>query len=112
MSVIRHIRRLQFIDYLIRKKATGNLEVFADKNRLSKSGLMQVLNDMKEMGFPIKYNRTLHTYFYERDGQMVQCLFIESGRTLSRNETLEVSGGDAGNLCYSETTIFERCPGN
>jgi len=45
MSLQRYFKRLEFIDFLTRKKATGTLEIFTAKNRLSKNGLHNVLKD-------------------------------------------------------------------
>jgi hypothetical protein len=109
MSILRHIKRLQFIDFLIKKRATGDLETFAKKNRLSKRGLTVVIQQMKEMGFPIKYDRSRNTYYYEEEGEMVKCLFIKKGEVLSREEVAKITCGDANDLCFSKTAIFELC---
>jgi hypothetical protein len=108
MSILRHIKRLQFIDYIIRRRATGSLEKFAEKNRLSKRGLAAVLQEMKEMGFPIKYNKRLGSYYYEQEGEMVKCLFIKQGEILSREETAKI-GAKPENLCFSKVAVFEVC---
>ena len=67
---------------------------------------------MKEMGFPIKYSRTLNSYYYEKDGQMVKSLFIESGQILSREELKKIDSKRIKNICFSSTTIFEICDGS
>jgi len=109
MSILKHFLRLQYIDFLIRKKATGDKETFARKNRLSKSGLANVLKDMKSMGFPIKYDKNRRSYLYEKDGQMVQELFLEYGKILSKDDLKKVRSIDINNLCFSEISIFESC---
>lgn len=108
MGVIRHIKRLQYIDYIIRRKATGNLETFAEKNRMSKRGLAAILQEMKEMGFPVKYSRQLNSYYYEEEGEMVRCLFVKHGELLSRDEAAGI-GDQAENLCFSKVAVFEIC---
>lgn len=107
MSILKHIKRLKYIDYMIRKKATGDLETFARKNGLCKSALAKVIAEMKELGFPIRYNRIKNTYYYEEDGEMVKCLFITKGKILSHEE-LKAIGKDE-NLCFSKVKIFELC---
>lgn len=107
MSVIRHIYRLMYIDLLIRKKATGNLDLFAQKNRLSKRGLLNVLNDMKDMGFPIKYSRSLRSYYYYENGEMVKTLFIRNDSEVSKH--VNALDSQISKLCFSPTIIFERC---
>jgi hypothetical protein len=111
MAILRHFRRLQFIDYLIRRRATGDLKSFAVKNRLSISGLSIVLQEMREGGFPIKFSRSLNTYYYEEDGELVKCLFIKKGTPLSHEEIKNIAGGEEkiNNLCFSNSKIFEIC---
>lgn len=110
MSILRHIQRLRFIDYLIQRKSTGNLETFARKNRLSKSGLSLILQEMKQIGFPVKYNRQLNTYYYVEDGGMTECLFIKKGQVLTDDEIRNIIGDrDSNEMCFSKYRIFEVC---
>lgn len=106
MAILKHVKRLIYIDNLIKRKATGNLATFAAKNSLSKRAMTDVLNEMKELGFPIKYDRGRNTYYYHEQGEMVKNLFVKNGQILSKAELGE-SGMD--NLCFSEITIFELC---
>mgnify|MGYP006358176141 CR=1 FL=1 len=108
MGILRQIKRLQYIDYIIRRKATGNLETFSEKNRLSKRGLAIVLQEMKEMGFPVKYSRQLNSYYYEEGGEMVKCLFVKLGEVLTRLEVASI-GNQADKLCFSKVVVFEIC---
>lgn len=109
MSVIKYFLRLQYIDFLIRKKATGDAEKFAQKNRLSRSGLANVLKEMKAMGFPIRYDKHRQSYCYTKEGEMVKELFIEKNNALSRLDLKDVTGTNVHDLCFSETSIFEPC---
>ena len=106
MAILKHIRRLKYIDYMIKRKATGDLDDFARKNGLCKRAMSNVLKEMKELGFPIKYDRIRKTYYYDELGEMVKHLFVKEGQ-ISR-EQAAIIGKDA-NLCFSETTIFELC---
>lgn len=107
MSLLKHINRLKYIDYMIKRKATGNLKSFASKNNLSKRAMTEVLGEMKELGFPIKYDRNRQSYYYEEKGKMVDKLFIKDGEILSRKEAAKI-GKDA-NLCFSEISTFKLC---
>lgn len=100
---------MQYIDFLVKNKATGSLNSFANKNKLSKSGLMNILLEMKEIGFPIKYSRQYNSYYYEEDGAMVKCLFMRDGQRLSKDEMRNINTADLKNLCFSNITIFEIC---
>lgn len=110
MSFIRHFRRIQYIDFMIRRKATGTPKRFAEKNCLSKSGLMIVLKEMKELGFPICYDRNLHTYLYNEDGEMVKQLFKKTSfYVLSKNQMKNIKVIIEKDLCFSSKTTFESC---
>jgi len=107
MAILKHIRRLKYIDYLIKRKATGDLDSFARRNGLSKRAMTDVLNEMKELGFPIRYDRTRNTYYYEEAGEMVKNLFIKEGQILSKEQVAKIGKDD--NLCFSEISVFELC---
>ncbi|TWF40645.1 hypothetical protein FHW36_104328 [Chitinophaga polysaccharea] len=107
MAIIKHFKRIQYIDYVIRHKATGDLESFARRNNISKTTLSEILMEMKAMGFPIKYDRTKRTYFYEEDGEMISCLFLRYGEVLERNQLKTMNTVE--NLCFSPGAVFEIC---
>ncbi|WP_300601759.1 hypothetical protein [Niabella sp.] len=107
MGIAKYINRLKYIDYMIKRKATGNLETFAKKNRLSKSSLSEILSEMKGMGFPIKYDRARSSYYYEEEGEMINSLFMKYGEILSREEVKVISPSEK--LCFSPAAIFEIC---
>lgn len=90
MSLHKYIERIQFIDKLIRKKATGNISVLAGKLNLSKSGAEKFIHEMKEVGFPITYCKKQKTYLYEHEGKMVDKLFFEE---MHDTEMKNVNGG-------------------
>jgi translation elongation factor EF-4 len=57
MSLHKYLERIKYVDHLIRKRSTGNIENLARKLQLSKSGAEKFLREMKEVGFPIAYNK-------------------------------------------------------
>ncbi len=67
MSLIKYIERLRRMDDLIRRKATGTPDEFANRLGLGKSVLMQELFELKELGAEITYCRVTKSYCYERD---------------------------------------------
>jgi len=107
MAILKHIKRLKYIDYLIKRKATGSLETLAKKNGVCKRAMTDILNEMKELGFPIKYDRTRCTYFYDQQGKMVENLFVSEGQILTREQVGNI--GDVDLLCFSEITVFKIC---
>ena len=109
MALLKHINRLKYVDYMIRRKATGDLNRFAQKNGLCKRAMASVLQEMRELGFPIKFDRKRNTYYYQEQGEMVKALFVKGDQLLSRDQIAVI--GNLGNLCFSEVNVFERCFG-
>jgi predicted DNA-binding transcriptional regulator YafY len=52
------------MNYLIRSKRTGTPIQFAEKLEISESTLYQHLNDLRELGAPIAYDKFRQTYYY------------------------------------------------
>jgi hypothetical protein len=90
MSFIRYIKKIEFLDSLIRRKATGNQIEFAKKARMSRSTLNQYLSEMKQLNFPIKFDRSKKSYYYEHDGRLVKSFFEE---IISKDEMKQYKGG-------------------
>lgn len=97
MSLTTYFRRLEHADYLIRRRATGNLTTLAKKLNLSKSHTVAFLKQMKDHGFPIKYCRKTDCYYYTEEGSLVRSLFqkntTDNIRELSKNDLNKISGG-------------------
>ncbi|RPE12275.1 hypothetical protein EGT74_01585 [Chitinophaga lutea] len=109
MALLKHINRLKYVDFMIKRKATGDLKSFADKNGLCKRAMASVLYEMKELGFPIKFDRARGTYYYDEDGGMVKQLFVTSDQVLSREQVALI--GNVETACFSEVNVFQLCPG-
>lgn len=90
MAFIRYIKKIEFLDSLIRRKATGNQSEFAKKARMSRSTLNEYLNEMKQLNFPIKFDRSINSYYYEHDGRLVKSFFEE---IISKEEMKHYKGG-------------------
>ncbi len=65
-QLLKYTERLRRADQLIRMEATGAPRLFAQKLGISESYLYGILDEMKEMGLPLTYNKTRLTYFYTR----------------------------------------------
>lgn len=72
------IFRLERIDYLIRKKATGTPSTLAQKLGVSDRCLHYYIKLMKEdLKAPIKFCRHRNSYFYEGEGRFHFCFYKE-----------------------------------
>ena len=90
MSLKKKLNRLQFIDSLISRKATGDSNTLAKKLNLSRSQTLEHIREMKELGFPIKFCRSSNSYIYSKPGKLVHKLFETE---LSKDEMRLISGG-------------------
>ncbi len=63
--------------------------------------MLEVLREMRELGFPIKYDRIRGTYYYTEAGEMINGLFFKYGQLLAREKLKEITNAD--DLCFSPT---------
>ena len=93
MSLLKYIERLKRMDDLIRRRATGTPDEFAEKLGICKSMLMINLFELKEMGALIKYDLNAQTYYYCQ-GCRLKCEF-----EVVENEMIRLKGGK--NICWN-----------
>lgn len=94
MSLLKYIERLKRMDNLIRRRATGGAEEFADKLGISRSQLLQDLRELRELGAPIQYVPSSNSYCYTAECRLVLDF---------RDEHRMIRGGTATPPCGSET---------
>ena len=61
------INLIEQIDQLIRLKATGCPEQLAKRLKVSRAGLFRLIDAMKQLNAPIKYDIYLQSYVYEKE---------------------------------------------
>jgi hypothetical protein len=71
MSLLKYIERLQRIDSLIRRRATGSADEFAEKMGVSRSQLMQDLKELRELGAPIQFVSSASSYCYTAECRLI-----------------------------------------
>lgn len=62
------IVRLNSLDYYIRTKSTGTPKQLAIKLNLCERQTREYVNLFKELGAPVKYDRSRNCYYYEFEG--------------------------------------------
>ena len=70
MSLITYHKRMQRIDRLIHRKATGTPQELANKLGLSKRMVFEYLLTMKDMGLSIRYCKFSQSYYYTDDKRL------------------------------------------
>lgn len=66
MKTFPFFELLERIDQLIRQERTGDSFEFSGRLGLSRRQLYYYLDEMKDMGLPISYNRRGKTFYYEK----------------------------------------------
>ena len=64
MNIIKYLNRVKKMDGLIRRKATGTPEEFAEKMGLSRIALLKYIKLLKEMNAPVEYDYNRRSYYY------------------------------------------------
>lgn len=59
MSLFKTIERIKQIDSLIRRKATGDSGEFAEKLGISRSMLMLNMQELRDLGVKIEYDKNI-----------------------------------------------------
>jgi predicted DNA-binding transcriptional regulator YafY len=64
-----YFNRLEYLDYLIRIKATGNPDILARKLNISKRTVYEYIDILKSLEAPILYDKHKETYYYTEIGR-------------------------------------------
>jgi len=88
--LFEEINRLQKMDRLIRLSNTGNADEFGEKLGLSRRQVYNIIENLKDMGLEIEYNRQIKSFVYAKPYK-VKVLFeiVE----LSECEKMEINAG-------------------
>lgn len=106
MSILKTLKRLEFVNYLIKNRGTGSLDSLAKRSQLSKRAMTDLLTLMRGLGAEIGYDRVRQTYYYKKSGEFVRIKFMEYGESLKQ----EIAEFDKVNdLCFSEHATFVPC---
>lgn len=63
-----YFNRLDHLNSLIKKRATGNPEQLAQKLNISERTVFEYIEILRSLGADIKYNRDRMSYYYTNDG--------------------------------------------
>lgn len=85
MSLVNKVFVLVQIHSHIEHKRTGSPEAFARKLNISKRSLFRILEELKDMGAQITYNKGKQTYQYMNDAKISVFLKFYS----DKNEEIE-----------------------
>jgi predicted transcriptional regulator len=97
MQLFETIDRIHRIHQLIQKEATGTPEEFAERFNIRKRQLYNILEEFKEYGAHIRYNRIKQTFYYANDFEIIVKINV---RPLSNQEQKTILAGNIENNFY------------
>ena len=66
----KYFDRLEYLDYLIRKKGIGSPKILAKRLQISERSVYTYIELLKSLGAPINYSKERMTYYYELEGNI------------------------------------------
>ncbi|APY11038.1 hypothetical protein BWZ22_07190 [Seonamhaeicola sp. S2-3] len=104
MKNIKHLERLQQLHLRIEQENTGTPKELARFMNISERLLYNLIEELKDIGAPIHYNRSLKTYYYNDDFKLQIKISVTA---LRNNEILQLFGGTY--LLRPNNLIKELC---
>jgi len=98
MTILEQTEKIEYLNYLIKHKITGNAEELSSKLHVSKNTVHRLIETMRQLGCPIEYCKTQKTYYYTTEGGI--CLKFQQ-ESLDNNQLHKVLGGQ-------RTTFFKK----
>lgn len=90
MKLLEQLERLRLMHKLIKEEETGSPDEFANKLNVGKRQLYNLMDDLKLLGAPIRYNTISKTYYYETECKIKIDFDID---ILEENAQKSISGG-------------------
>lgn len=91
MNFIKQIERIKRVDTHIKHKTTGDPEEFSNKLEISKRQLFRIIEELKDYGAPIEYDRSLKTFYYKDNNFEMKVNFTM--QFITEQDEKEIYGG-------------------
>jgi len=86
MGLVNHIHLLDRIHHHIEHKSTGSAGEFASRLDISESTLYRILEELKDHGVEMKFDRQRHTYVYTGSVKIDSLLKLWDNKPTDVNE--------------------------
>ena len=90
MKSFEQLERLKRMNRLIKEERTGSPQEFAKRLGVSKSHLYRCIEEVRELGAPIRFCRTRQTYFYKNEFELKVSYSVQ---LISEQMTKKIAGG-------------------
>ena len=94
MNHIEFLEKLAVLNKLIAQGHTGTPEELAERLRISRSTLYEIIDELKLRGIDVKYSRSRCTFYYNNDVLVDIQISIKSLKEIDDPDELkDISGG-------------------
>lgn len=93
MNIIDIKEELERVDRLVRLKATGSPKHLADKLQISERHVYRIINQLKEIGCPIYFDKDRCSYCYSTEGELI----LKFTNKLDNSVMSKIKGGGMEN---------------
>ncbi len=90
MKLVDHFERIKKMNRMIHSGQTGTPAEFAEALGISQSHLFRSLHILEQYGMDIRYSRTMKTYFYGNDNELI---INYSLKLMADSQVKEIIGG-------------------
>lgn len=88
MKLLKEIYLMERLFCLIRRKATGNVTELSLKLEISERSVYRRIQDLRDIGIPVKYCNHQKTYYFEEDVK------YEFRIMVGNEDLLKIKGGN------------------
>ena len=104
MKTIKKIEQLKKVHKLIKRESTGSPKELASRVNVSERQIFIILEQLREMEAPIRFNRRTNTYFYDDDFELLINISVQ---VMQREKLLSIYAGK--NLCDTVQRLQGSC---
>lgn len=90
MNPMKYFELMERMDQLIRLESTGDASEFSERLGISRRQLYYYVDEMKDLGLPVCYNRNSKTFFYAKSCRLKIDISV---RELNDPDRENLSGG-------------------
>lgn len=91
MNTLKQIEQLRKIHGLIKLESTGSPKMMAKKMRVSERQLYNLIDQLRTMDAPIRFDRRANTYFYAGDFELLVNISV---KVIQGDQVLQIYAGE------------------
>lgn len=91
MNTLKQIEQLRKLHGMIKLETTGSPKMMAKKMRVSERQLYNLIDQLRTMDAPIRFNRRANTYFYTHDFDLLVNISVQ---VIQGDQVLQIYAGE------------------